>query len=176
MSSTIKEAYVTQFVTYIRDILHSEAVDRGMRHIHRLWFNIGIPPPYMDAERLAISIFAGVMTLVGYYILFGTRHRRRRYELLEELQEAAERVHKLEEKLAKLDQEGDEPKKQIRIWMDGAFDMMHYGHMNAFRQGKSLGTYLVVGVNDDESITTCKGAPPVMNDGTSIVRFCHTLE
>lgn len=50
--------------------------------------------------------------------------------------------------------------------MDGAFDMMHYGHMNAFRQAKALGTYLVVGVNDDESITACKGAPPVLNNGT----------
>ena len=30
----------------------------------------------------------------------------------------------------------EKPKKEIRIWMDGAFDMMHYGHMNAFRQGK----------------------------------------
>ncbi len=34
--------------------------------------------------------------------------------------------------------------------------MMHYGHMNAFRQGHALGTYLVVGVNSDESITECK--------------------
>ena len=38
---------------------------------------------------------------------------------------------------------------QIRIWMDGAFDMLHYGHMNAFRQGRAYGTYLVVGVNSD---------------------------
>jgi cytidyltransferase-like protein len=49
--------------------------------------------------------------------------------------------------------------EEIRIWMDGAFDMMHYGHMNAFRQGKSLGTTLIVGVNDDETITQCKGKP-----------------
>lgn len=34
--------------------------------------------------------------------------------------------------------------------MDGAFDMMHYGHMNAFRQGRSLGTELIVGVNSDD--------------------------
>ncbi|RYY75246.1 hypothetical protein EON63_19350 [archaeon] len=27
----------------------------------------------------------------------------------------------------------------MRIWMDGAFDMMHYGHMNAFRQARALG-------------------------------------
>ncbi len=53
--------------------------------------------------------------------------------------------------------------REIRIFMDGAFDVMHYGHMNAFRLGRSLGTYLIVGVNSDESITTCKG-PPLMND------------
>ena len=47
--------------------------------------------------------------------------------------------------------------------MDGAFDMMHYGHMNAFRQGRALGTQLIVGVNSDASIKACKG-PPVMND------------
>lgn len=52
-------------------------------------------------------------------------------------------------------EEGESPrhKKPVRIWMDGCFDMMHYGHMNAFRQGKALGTYLVVGVNSDETIT-----------------------
>ncbi len=54
-------------------------------------------------------------------------------------------------------------KREIRIFMDGAFDMMHYGHMNAFRLGKSLGTKLIVGVNSDESIKKCKG-PPLMND------------
>ncbi|CAM9345274.1 unnamed protein product, partial [Ascophyllum nodosum] len=53
--------------------------------------------------------------------------------------------------------------REVRIWMDGAFDMMHFGHMNAFRQGKALGTHLIVGVNSDESIAECKG-PPVMND------------
>ena len=35
---------------------------------------------------------------------------------------------------------------QVRIFMEGAFDLMHYGHMNAFRLGAALGTKLVVGV------------------------------
>ena len=61
------------------------------------------------------------------------------------------------------DDDDSDDEKQIRIWMDGAFDIMHYGHMNAFRQGRALGTYLIVGVNSDETITECKGAP-VMND------------
>jgi len=52
--------------------------------------------------------------------------------------------------------------------MDGAFDMFHYGHMNAFRQGRALGTYLVVGVNDDASIKQCKGTAPVLNDDERI--------
>jgi ethanolamine-phosphate cytidylyltransferase len=66
----------------------------------------------------------------------------------------------LEEKLLSLEQNDIKSSgKEIRIWMDGAFDMMHYGHMNAFRQGKALGTYLIVGVNSDETITACKGKP-----------------
>jgi glycerol-3-phosphate cytidylyltransferase-like family protein len=27
-----------------------------------------------------------------------------------------------------------EKKKPIRIWVDGCFDMMHFGHANALRQ------------------------------------------
>ena len=46
---------------------------------------------------------------------------------------------------------------------DGAFDLLHYGHMNAFRLARSLGTHLIVGLNSDESITECKG-PPLMQD------------
>jgi ethanolamine-phosphate cytidylyltransferase len=67
--------------------------------------------------------------------------------------------------------------KEIRIFMDGAFDLMHYGHMNAFRLGRSLGTYLVVGVNSDTSIAECKGAP-LMNDHErlTMVRSCKFVD
>lgn len=53
---------------------------------------------------------------------------------------------------------------QVRIWMDGVFDLAHFGHANAFRQARSRGTYLVVGINDDESTTRCKGAPLMSED------------
>ena len=55
--------------------------------------------------------------------------------------------------------------------------MMHYGHVNAFRQGRALGTHLVVGVNDDESITRCKG-PPVMSDAErlAMVEGCKFVD
>ena len=52
-----------------------------------------------------------------------------------------------------------------RVYVDGCFDMMHSGHMNAVRQAKliadSVGGVLVVGVHTDAEIERNKG-PPVM--------------
>ncbi|RYR07269.1 hypothetical protein Ahy_B05g074588 isoform A [Arachis hypogaea] len=53
-------------------------------------------------------------------------------------------------------------KKRIRVYMDGCFDLVHYGHANALRQAKALGDELVVGVVNDEVIAEHKG-PPVFN-------------
>ncbi|GAB2271060.1 Ethanolamine-phosphate cytidylyltransferase, variant 2 [Dionaea muscipula] len=50
-------------------------------------------------------------------------------------------------------------KKPIRVYMDGCFDMMHYGHCNALRQARTLGDQLVVGVVSDDEITANKGPP-----------------
>lgn len=49
--------------------------------------------------------------------------------------------------------------KPIRIWVDGCFDMFHYGHANVLRQARALGDYLVVGVHNDLDITANKGIP-----------------
>mmetsp|Transcript_21464 Transcript_21464/g.41071 ORF Transcript_21464/g.41071 Transcript_21464/m.41071 type:complete len:544 (-) Transcript_21464:44-1675(-) len=122
-------------------------------------------------EEFVLTLTAGVVTLVGYYVLFGKRHGRKRKRLAEELRLAQKQVRFLEDELLLAKREDmfsstpTRPSKsrEIRIFMDGAFDVMHYGHMNAFRLGRSLGTYLIVGVNSDESITQCKG-PPLMND------------
>ncbi|KAG6428491.1 hypothetical protein SASPL_112743 [Salvia splendens] len=53
-------------------------------------------------------------------------------------------------------------KKRVRVYMDGCFDLMHYGHANALRQAKALGDELVVGVVSDEEIIANKG-PPVLS-------------
>lgn len=53
-------------------------------------------------------------------------------------------------------------KKPVRVYMDGCFDLMHYGHANALRQAKALGDVLVVGVVSDEEIIANKG-PPVLS-------------
>ncbi|GAB9465173.1 hypothetical protein Gpo141_00002589 [Globisporangium polare] len=159
------DALATRVVDYVHDVLHSEHANELMLQVHALFGKLGVPKPYPDAERLAIAMATGIFTLLAYFVLFGKRHRRRRKILQEDLDRAYEKVQELQEKLSEMEEEeSGQPKEQIRIWMDGAFDMMHYGHMNAFRQARALGTFLVVGVNDDESITACKGAPPVLNN------------
>ncbi|KAI9348776.1 hypothetical protein DFJ73DRAFT_834867 [Zopfochytrium polystomum] len=54
-------------------------------------------------------------------------------------------------------------RKPVRIWVDGCFDLMHYGHANALRQAREMGDYLVVGVHSDADILINKG-PTVMKE------------
>jgi ethanolamine-phosphate cytidylyltransferase len=53
--------------------------------------------------------------------------------------------------------------RPIRVYMDGCFDMMHYGHANALRQAATLGDELVVGLIPDREILRCKG-PPLLDE------------
>lgn len=60
---------------------------------------------------------------------------------------------------------GPIPKKKpgtVRIWVDGCFDMLHFGHTNALRQARALGTELFVGSHSDEEVMRFKG-PPIMS-------------
>ncbi|CAH0729859.1 unnamed protein product, partial [Brenthis ino] len=50
-------------------------------------------------------------------------------------------------------------KQQIRVWCDGCYDMVHFGHANSLRQAKALGGVLIVGVHTDEEIAKHKGPP-----------------
>jgi ethanolamine-phosphate cytidylyltransferase len=58
------------------------------------------------------------------------------------------------------------PPKQpgkVRVWVDGCFDMLHFGHTNAIRQARILGDELFVGCHSDEEIKRYKG-PPIMQE------------
>lgn len=68
-------------------------------------------------------------------------------------------------------------RKPVRVWADGCFDFMHYGHQNALRQAKALGDILVVGVHSDAEILANKG-PPVMNEQEryAAVRACKWVD
>ncbi|KAL7553010.1 hypothetical protein ACHAWF_016260 [Thalassiosira exigua] len=183
-------------------LVDAPSVSRCVGRINALltWANVP-EKSLLTNEEFVLSSTAVVATLVGYYVLFGKRHRRKRKRLAEELRVAQRQVHFLEENLMLAKREDilastptrpsrarsvpgvigvnsltSEP-RQIRIFMDGAFDIMHYGHMNAFRLGRSLGTYLIVGVNSDESIRRCKG-PPLMNDNErlTMVEGCKFVD
>ena len=69
-----------------------------------------------------------------------------------------------------------EPKKPgvTRIWVDGCFDMMHYGHANLLRQASLLGDELYVGIHTDEEVFKFKGGYPVMTaaERYSAARAC----
>ena len=43
------------------------------------------------------------------------------------------------------------------VWTNGCFDILHRGHIELFKYAKSLGDYLVVGVDDDERVNASKG-------------------
>jgi len=43
------------------------------------------------------------------------------------------------------------------VWTNGCFDILHRGHIELFKYAKSLGDYLVVGVDTDERVKASKG-------------------
>ncbi|XP_028709419.1 ethanolamine-phosphate cytidylyltransferase isoform X4 [Peromyscus leucopus] len=49
--------------------------------------------------------------------------------------------------------------RAVRVWCDGCYDMVHYGHSNQLRQARAMGDYLIVGVHTDEEIAKHKGPP-----------------
>uniref|UniRef100_A0A8C9T5C0 ethanolamine-phosphate cytidylyltransferase n=1 Tax=Scleropages formosus TaxID=113540 RepID=A0A8C9T5C0_SCLFO len=55
-------------------------------------------------------------------------------------------------------------RRVVRVWCDGCYDMVHYGHSNQLRQAKAMGDYLVVGVHTDEEIARHKGPPVFTQD------------
>lgn len=55
-----------------------------------------------------------------------------------------------------------EQKTETRVWVDGCYDITHFGHANMLRQSKNLGTKLIVGVHSDEDVVKAK-RPPVFN-------------
>ena len=50
----------------------------------------------------------------------------------------------------------EEQSTRTRVWCDGCYDMVHFGHANSLRQAKAMGDFLVVGVHTDEEITKHK--------------------
>ena len=42
------------------------------------------------------------------------------------------------------------------VWTNGCFDLLHPGHIELFKVGKSLGDKLIVGLDSDERVSEMK--------------------
>lgn len=52
-----------------------------------------------------------------------------------------------------------------KIFTNGCFDIIHRGHLELLNFSKSLGDYLIVGINSDSSIKKLKGnSRPINNE------------
>ena len=115
------------------ETLHSDQADVFMARFHGILAQMGFLPPYIGAGELCVAILSGVGTLGIYFICFGYRHRQSRHSLQKKLTQARDVVETLEVELEQVERQdlrlasGKEKDRPIRIWMDGAFDMSHYG-------------------------------------------------
>jgi len=48
------------------------------------------------------------------------------------------------------------------VFLQGAFDIINWGHIKAFQKCKSYGDYLIVALNSDELLREYKGREPVL--------------
>lgn len=69
-------------------------------------------------------------------------------------------------------------KKPVRIYIDGCFDMMHFGHANALRQASKCGDVLVVGLVNDEEVERNKGSTPLQPNAErlAVLKACKWVD
>jgi hypothetical protein len=117
----------------LRTVSEVDSVEVAVRWINAYLTSCGVPhESLLTAQELVLSTLTILFTLVAYYLLMGKSHDRKRKTLAEDLRVAQAQVNYLEEKLMLVLSEQDRqnnPSKTrpIRIFMDGAFDLMHYG-------------------------------------------------
>ena len=65
----------------------------------------------------------------------------------------------------------------MRIYVDGVFDLFHYGHVNLLRRARALGDELVVGVVSDEDALSYKRTPILTQDERmAVVQGCRYVD
>mmetsp|Transcript_85966 Transcript_85966/g.224088 ORF Transcript_85966/g.224088 Transcript_85966/m.224088 type:complete len:449 (-) Transcript_85966:50-1396(-) len=67
-----------------------------------------------------------------------------------------------------------QPKEGDRVvYVSGAFDMFHVGHAEFLKEAKEMGTFLCVGIHDDRTVSSTKGACfPVMTLNERVLNVC----
>lgn len=62
------------------------------------------------------------------------------------------------------------------IWVNGTFDVMHVGHIRLLEFAKSLGDYLIVGLDTDDRIKELKGQGRPVNSLASRIEFMRSIK
>ncbi|EEC66861.1 hypothetical protein OsI_33354 [Oryza sativa Indica Group] len=74
---------------------------------------------------------------------------------------------------------GQAPSPGARVvYIDGAFDLFHAGHVEILRSARQLGDFLLVGVHDDQAIRDRRGYRPIMHlhERTLSVLACRYVD
>jgi len=63
--------------------------------------------------------------------------------------------------------------KDIVVYIDGGFDLFNVGHASTLKKARELGTYLIVGIYDDETVNRVRGRNyPIMNLHERVLNVC----
>jgi len=63
--------------------------------------------------------------------------------------------------------------KDAVVYIDGAFDLFNVAHASTLKKARELGTYLIVGIYDDETVNELKGSNyPIMNLHERVLNVC----
>jgi hypothetical protein len=123
----LRPALVTQTVFWFHEILTSPPVLKLQTLLHELLASLGIPPPYPTAIDIAF-VLVGIFFAITLYFLFIRQSRiQLRKKLESDLNSALESVHELEAQLEELRVEEVKEKSgksEVRIFMEGAFDLV----------------------------------------------------
>tara|TARA_R110000796_G_scaffold46163_1_gene111770 strand:+ start:1654 stop:2043 length:390 start_codon:yes stop_codon:yes gene_type:complete len=62
------------------------------------------------------------------------------------------------------------------IWVNGCFDILHRGHIELFRYAKSLGDYLIIGIDSDARVKYLKGSSRPINNQDDRKFFLESIK
>lgn len=67
-------------------------------------------------------------------------------------------------------------KKEKIVFTNGCFDILHLGHIDYLEKARSLGNRLIIGLNNDSSVTKLKGAGRPLYQQEARARILAALE
>ena len=62
------------------------------------------------------------------------------------------------------------------VWVNGCFDILHRGHIELFRYAKSLGDYLIIGIDSDTRVKHLKGSSRPINNQDDRKFFLESIK